>query len=247
MVPESGEVDPVSEAKPWRIIVVDDDAEMRGLIQRFLGEHGFAVRAAASGGALDAAIAREPADAIVLDLMMPGEDGLTICRRMRGAGDMTPIIMLTARGDPVDRIIGLEMGADDYLAKPFTPRELVARLNALFRRTTVLPLGEQGTRYRFGPFEFDPAAMILTRDGTVVTLSSREHALLEALAAGGGRPLTRSHLIDRALGRDAEVTDRAVDVQIARLRKAIGEDADDPRWIKTVWGIGYQLADVTRC
>lgn len=232
---------------PWRIIVVDDDPELRGLLQRFLAEHGFAVRAVDGGKALDAQLAREPADAIVLDLMMPGEDGLAICRRLRAMGDHTPILMLTAKGDPMDRILGLEMGADDYLAKPFTPRELVARLSAILRRLGGRSTSNRDTVLRFGPFVLNMSAMTLERDSDLVSLSSREFALLAALATSAGRPLSRAQLIDRALGRDAEVTDRAIDVQITRLRKALGEDADAPRWIKTVWGVGYVLAEAEPC
>jgi len=237
----------MTEPKSWRIIVVDDDPELRALIQRFLSQYDFSVRTVADGAALDVALARDPADAIVLDLMMPREDGLAICRRLRAAGDTVPIIMLTARGDPVDRIIGLEMGADDYLAKPFEPRELVARLNALLRRSgnRAIPTGSNGVA--FGPFFLDTGRMTLTRDGAPVPLSSREFALLEALAASPGRPLSRAQLIDRALGRDAEVTDRAIDVQIARLRKAMGEDPDEPQWVKTVWGVGYVLVEAKPC
>lgn len=232
---------------PHRIIVVDDDPELRALLHRFLAEHGFSVRTVGDGAALTKALAREPADAIVLDLMMPGEDGLAICRRMRAAGDETPILMLTARGDAVDRIVGLEMGADDYLGKPFTPRELVARLSAVLRRAGGRIGGQTGKRLAFGPFVLDPAAMTVTRDGQPVLLSAREYALLGALAASAGRPLTRAQLIDRALGRDADVTDRAIDVQIVRLRKALGEDPVTPQWIKTVWGVGYVLSDASPC
>lgn len=237
----------MSDQKSWRVIVVDDDPELRALIQRFLSQYDFTVRTVADGAALDVALARDPADAIVLDLMMPKEDGLAICRRLRAAGDMTPIIMLTARGDSVDRIIGLEMGADDYLAKPFEPRELVARLNAVLRR-----MGGHGSTgatstIAFGPYRLDPGKMILTREGVALPLSSREFAILAALAASTGRPLSRAQLIDRALGRDAEVTDRAIDVQIARLRKAMGEDPDDPQWVKTIWGVGYVLVEAPPC
>lgn len=230
-----------------RIVVVDDDPELRALLQRFLGEHGFAVRGVADGAALDKALARDPADAIVLDLMMPHEDGLSICRRLRASGDETPVLMLTAKGDPIDRIVGLEMGADDYLGKPFTPRELVARLTAILRRTQGRVGSQTGKRIAFGPFVLDPAAMTVTRHGAAVILSAREFALLATLAASAGRPLTRAQLIDRALGRDAEVTDRAIDVQIVRLRKALGEDPASPAWIKTVWGVGYVLAEARPC
>ena len=229
--------------KPARILVVDDDSELRALLQRFLTEHGYHVRAADGGQAMDAALQRDPADVIVLDLMMPGEDGLAILRRLRAAGEQTPVIMLTARGDPIDRVLGLEMGADDYLAKPFLPRELVARIAALLRR-----LGPERTMNRddmvvVGPFTINFSAMTVSRDGDVLPLSSREYALLSALARSPGRPLSRAQLIDRALGRDAEVTDRAIDVQVARLRRAIGDDAANPRHIRTIWGVGYVLTD----
>lgn len=232
---------------PVRIIIVDDDPELRALLVRFLGEHGYPARAVADGRALSTMLAREPADAIVLDLMMPGEDGLAVCRRLRAEGDTTPILMLTARGDPLDRILGLEMGADDYLAKPFTPRELVARIAAILRRTRSGGPLHAAPLVRFGPFELDSAAMQLRKNGEPVALSSREYRLLATLAASAGRPLTRAQLIDRALGRDAEVTDRAIDVQIARLRQALGEDGADPQWIKTVWGIGYVLSGTEPC
>lgn len=232
---------------PTRIIIVDDDPELRALLVRFLSEHGYAARAVADGRALSTMLAREPADAIILDLMMPGEDGLAICRRLRAEGDATPILMLTARGDPMDRILGLEMGADDYLAKPFTPRELVARIAAILRRTRGGGALQATPLVRFGPFELDTAAMEVRREGAVVPLSSREYRLLAVLAAAPGRPLTRAQLIDRALGRDAEVTDRAIDVQVARLRQALGEDRTDPVWIKTVWGVGYVLSGAEPC
>jgi two-component system, OmpR family, phosphate regulon response regulator OmpR len=231
---------------PARILVVDDDPELRALLQRYLSENGHKVRAVVDGKALDAALAREPADALVLDLMLgAGEDGLAICRRLRNAGDETPILMLTARGDPVDRIVGLEMGADDYLAKPFTPRELLARLSAILRRARAGPTFRD-TVVRFGPFALNLQTMSLERDGVAVDISSREFALLAALASRPGRPLSRAQLIEMALGREAEVTDRAIDVQVARLRKAIETDPAEPMWIKTVWGVGYVFAGAAK-
>jgi two-component system, OmpR family, phosphate regulon response regulator OmpR len=230
-----------------RIIIVDDDPELRGLLQRFLGEHGFAVRTVADGAALRQQLARTPADAIVLDLMMPGEDGLAICRRLRADGDPTPVLMLTAKGDPMDRILGLEMGADDYMAKPFTPRELVARIAAILRRTGGQVRAGNEQRVAIGPFVLDLTRMTLTRDATPIVLTSREFAVLAALAASAGRPLSRAQLIERAHGRDAEVTDRAIDVQIVRLRKALGDDPADPQWIRTVWGVGYVLTEAHAC
>lgn len=229
--------------KPPRILVVDDDPEMRALLQRFLAEHGFHVRAAEGGKAMDTALLREPADVIVLDLMMPGEDGLAVLRRIRAAGDATPVIMLTARGDPVDRVLGLEMGADDYLGKPFLPRELVARIAALLRRIGPERSLSRDETVEVGPFTINFSAMSASRDGAAIALSSREFALLAALARSPGRPLSRAQLIERALGRDAEVTDRAIDVQVARLRRALGDDAGAPRFVRTVWGVGYALTD----
>lgn len=229
--------------KPARILVVDDDPELRALLQRFLSEHGFHVRAADGGRAMDNALQREPADAIVLDLMMPGEDGLAILRRLRAGGDQTPVIMLTARGDPVDRVLGLELGADDYLGKPFLPRELVARLTAVLRRLGPDRAAVRDEAVKVGPFTINFSAMTVMRDDQPLALSSREYALMAALARNAGRPLSRAQLIDRALGRDAEVTDRAIDVQVGRLRRAIGDDPASPRFVRTVWGVGYVLTD----
>lgn len=226
-----------------RILVVDDDRELRGLLQRYLGENGYEVRAVPDAQAMDQQLQREPYDAMVLDLMMPLEDGLSACRRLRAADQSIPIIILTAKGDPIDRIIGIEMGADDYLAKPFEPRELLARLGAVLRRTGANGNPAPGSKpISFGPFVLDMEAMTLTREGRGVELSSREFALLSVLAAHIGRPVSRARIIDAAFGRDAEVTDRAVDVQVTRLRKSIGEDSANPAWIKTVWGVGYMLA-----
>lgn len=227
--------------KPYQVIVVDDDPELRALLRRFLTEHGFETRAVEGGSGLDRELSRNPADAIVLDLMMSGEDGMAICRRLRASGDMTPIVMLTARGDAIDRIIGLESGADDYLPKPFEPRELVARLSAVLRRSRGQGYLCTDDVITIGSLEVNLSTRKVTRNGAMLKLSTREFALLSALLRSHGRPLSRAQLIDRALGRDAEVTDRAVDVQIARLRRAIGDRADDPELIKTVWGVGYVL------
>jgi two-component system, OmpR family, phosphate regulon response regulator OmpR len=224
-----------------RIIVVDDDPEIRALLQRFLGEYGYHVRAVESGAALDGALLVEPADCIVLDVLMPGEDGLSICRRLRSAGDQTPIIMLTARGDPIDRVLGLEMGADDYLPKPFLPRELVARLTAIGRRLRVERRGSREEVTNIGPFSVNFSAMQVTRDGVLLDLTSREYALFAALARSPGRSLSRAQLIERALGHDIDVSDRAIDVSIARLRRAIGDDPGKPRYLRTIWGVGYVL------
>jgi two-component system phosphate regulon response regulator OmpR len=233
--------DSMTVGKPARILVVDDDPEIRALLQRYLQGNGMAVRTAHDARAVDVALSREPADIVVLDLMLPGEDGLSICRRLRATDPDIGILMLTARGDPVDRIIGLEMGADDYIAKPFTPRELLARIHVALRRAAPRR-GPAGRTAVFGPFTLDLDAIRLERNGALVALGSREFAVLAALAANPGRPLSRAQIIDRAFSRDAEVTDRAVDVQIARLRKAIETDPADPIWIRTVWGVGYVLS-----
>jgi len=233
-----------------RILILDDEAELRALLQRYLGSQGFAVRAVADAPQLDRVLARERFDVLVLDLMMPGEDGLSICRRLRAAGETIPIMMLTARGDPVDRIIGLEMGADDYLPKPFEPRELAARLQAMLRRQAMDAAGTALPRapvVNFGPFVLDVAARSLTRDGAPVALTSGEFALLRALASNPGRALGRERLMELAhgpaagagAGRGQGVAERSVDVQILRLRRLIEEDASAPRYIQTVWGVGY--------
>ncbi|MDP5359507.1 MAG: response regulator [Paracoccaceae bacterium] len=228
--------------KADRIIVVDDDPELRSLLTRFLAEHGFETRAVDGAAALDRELSRNPPDAIVLDLMMPGEDGLAICRRLRAQGNQIPIIMLTARGDPIDRIVGLETGVDDYLGKPFLPRELVARLNAILRRAGTSSAVMNAQVLHLGSIEINIAKMSVRKNGEDIKLSSREFALLAVLAQSAGHPLSRAQLIDRAFGREAEVTDRAIDVQITRLRRAIGDRGDAPTIIKTVRGVGYIFA-----
>ena len=235
-----------------RILLLDDEAELRALLQRYLSGQGFAVRAVAEARQLDKLLARESFDVLVLDLMMPDEDGLSICRRLRSAGETIPIMMLTARGDPVDRIIGLEMGADDYLPKPFEPRELAARLQAMLRRRAMDAAGsaapQMGT-VRFGPFALELASRSLTRDDKALTLTSGEFALLRALACNPGRALGRERLLELAHGKVAEhehgITERSIDVQVLRLRRLIEDDPSDPRYIQTVWGVGYLFAPGT--
>lgn len=228
-----------------RILVADDEPDLRALLQRYLSDQGYAVRTVDGAGPLDALLARERFDVLVLDVMMPGEDGLSICRRLRAQGETIPILMLTARGDPVDRIIGLEMGADDYLPKPFNPRELLARVQAMVRRQRMLgahtgPLqAGPGASVRFGAFELFLQERRLTRDGQEVVLTSGEFALLRVLAQQPRRPLGRDRLIALAYGPDHEATDRSIDVQVMRLRKLIEADPAQPRHIRTVWSVGY--------
>jgi two-component system, OmpR family, phosphate regulon response regulator OmpR len=179
----------------------------------------------------------------VLDLMLPGEDGLAICRRLRGANDAVPIIMLTAKGDEIDRIVGLEMGADDYLPKPFNPRELVARIQAVLRRKAPTPVpgapAETAASVAFGPFVLDLSARALSKDGTPIALTTGEFALLKVLVSHPREPLTRDKLLELARGREHEPFDRSIDIQISRLRRIIEADSAHPRYIQTVWGFGY--------
>ncbi|QQE89280.1 two-component system response regulator OmpR [Azotobacter chroococcum] len=226
-----------------RILVVDDEHDLRALLQRYLSDQGYAVRTLDGGQRLEHLLGRERFDVLVLDVMMPGEDGLSLCRRLRAQGETIPIVMLTARGDPLDRIIGLEMGADDYLPKPFNPRELQARIEALIRRQRMLgahsgPLPGDG-RIGFGPFSLHLGERRLSRDGRDIPLTSGEFALLQALARHPRRPLGRDRLIELSRGRDHEASDRSIDVQIMRLRRAIEDDPAQPRYIRTVWGLGY--------
>ncbi|MFZ4553307.1 MAG: two-component system response regulator OmpR [Betaproteobacteria bacterium] len=225
-----------------RILVVDDDARLRDLLVRYLGDNGFRVRSAVDAPAMDRELQREPPDLIVLDLMLPGEDGLSICRRLRASDTNLPIVMLTARGDEVDRIIGLEMGADDYLPKPFNPRELLARIRAVLRRRAATQPSAalvQGGKVVFGPFTLDLATRQLSRDGETLPLTSGEFSVLKVLVEHARRPLSRDQLMEMARGREHEAFDRAIDVQISRLRKLIEDSAAQPRYIQTVWGFGY--------
>jgi len=225
-----------------KILVVDDDVRLRELLQRYLTEQGFTVKVVADAKEMDALLAAEPIDLLVLDLMLPGEDGLSICRRIRGSGTMLPIIMLTARGDEVDRIIGLEMGADDYLPKPFNPRELLARINAVLRRHERLqpsapaPISDSIT---IGDFVFNTASRSLSRNGVPITITSGEFALLKVFVDHPRQPLSRDRLMQLARGRELDVFDRSIDVQVSRLRKLVEPDPSHPRYLQTMWGFGY--------
>lgn len=232
-----------------KILLVDDDAELRQLLATYLGRHGFDTLLLPDTRQLDAYLARFAPRLVVLDLMLPGEDGLAACRRLRARGERLPIIMLTARDEPVDRVIGLEMGADDYLGKPFDPRELVARIDAVLRRGGQ-PSAEPDIaagRVSFGNWTLDRAARRLLREGEVVALTSGEFALLNALVANPQRPMKRERLLELTRGEESDSFDRAIDVQIHRLRRLIEPDPTHPRYLQTVWGIGYVFVpdDVT--
>ena len=226
-----------------RVLVVDDDARLRDLLRRYLSEQHYDVLLAADGAAMGRLLARERIDLIVLDLMLPGEDGLALLRRLRGARDATPVIMLTARGDEVDRIVGLEMGADDYLPKPFNPRELLARMHAVLRRRQApdlpgAPAPEAG-EFAFGEFVLDLGTRTLSRNDQPVPLTTGEFAVLKAFARHARTPLSRERLMQLARGREYEAFDRSLDVQVSRLRRLIEPDPAHPRFIQTVWGVGY--------
>ncbi|HET9024699.1 MAG TPA: two-component system response regulator OmpR [Burkholderiaceae bacterium] len=226
-----------------KILVVDDDPRLRDLLRRYLGDNGFAVVTADNAQSMNRLWMRERFDLLILDLMMPGEDGLSIMRRLRGANDNTPIVMLTAKGEDVDRIVGLEMGADDYLPKPFNPRELLARINAVLRRRAAEDVpgapSADTQPVQFGEFVLDLATRTLTRNGEDVPLTTGEFAVLKAFARHPRVPLSREKLMEMARGREYEAFDRSLDVQISRLRKLIEADPSKPRYIQTVWGLGY--------
>jgi two-component system phosphate regulon response regulator OmpR len=233
----------MTERTPHKVLVVDDDQRLRDLLRRYLGDNGFNVYVAENAQAMNRIWLRERFDVLVLDLMMPGEDGLSILRRLRGGNDRTPIVMLTAKGEDVDRIIGLEMGADDYLPKPFNPRELLARINAVLRRRAAEESpgapSNSAESVSFGDFVLDLATRTLTRAGEPVTLTTGEFAVLKAFARHPRVPLSREKLMEMARGREYEAFDRSLDVQISRLRKLIEPDPAKPRFIQTVWGLGY--------
>ena len=226
-----------------KILVVDDDPRLRDLLRRYLTDQGFSVVVAEDARDMNKSMQREHFDLLVLDLMLPGEDGLSICRRLRSVQDNTPIIMLTAKTEEIDRIIGLEMGADDYLSKPFNPRELSARINAILRRRVVeehpgAP-SHDNESIRFGPFLLNMATRTLTRDNQAVAITTGEFSVLKVFGRHPRVPLSRDKLMELARGREYEAFDRSLDVQISRLRKLIETDPAKPNFIQTVWGMGY--------
>jgi two-component system OmpR family response regulator len=227
------------------ILIVDDHREIRDLVSRALTKENFRVSTAADGRAMRKALSDGRIDLILLDLMLPGEDGLSLCRSLR-AESAIPIIMLTAKGEEVDRVIGLEMGADDYLPKPFGSRELVARIKAVLRRTPASAAADPAARpkrYRFDRWALDTGARELLRDdGVTVPLSTGEYDLLLAFVERPQRVLSRDQLLDLARGRSANAIDRSIDTQVSRLRRKLERNPGDPKIIKTVWGGGYVLA-----
>ncbi|GHB01998.1 two-component system response regulator OmpR [Shewanella indica] len=225
-----------------KILVVDDDMRLRALLERYLMEQGYQVRSAANAEQMDRLLERENFHLLVLDLMLPGEDGLSICRRLRQQGNPLPIVMLTAKGDEVDRIIGLELGADDYLPKPFNPRELLARIKAVMRRQVQEIPGApslQEEMVSFGEFSLNLATREMYHNEESIALTSGEFAVLKVLVTHPREPLSRDKLMNLARGRDYSALERSIDVQVSRLRRLIEKDPANPRYIQTVWGLGY--------
>jgi len=224
------------------LLVVDDDQGIRDLLSRYLAQQGFRVEAVADGQAMDEWLAHNTPDLLILDLMLPGEDGLSLARRLRSKREL-PIIMISARGEDIDRIVGLEVGADDYLSKPFNPRELLARIRAVLRRNDRPPESEEqaGSDYRFGPFRFDPERRTLHRDDREIELSRAEFELLHVFVNHPNRALNRDFIMENLAGSERDPFDRSIDVRVTRLRHKIEDDPAHPRYVRTVWGIGYQF------
>ena len=221
-----------------RILMIDDDNRLAGMVSEYLGGAGFRLTIAGTAREGEALLKRESFDAVILDLMLPDADGLDLCRRLRAMSDV-PILMLTARGEPMDRVVGLEIGADDYLAKPFEPRELQARLRAILRRKSSTPRTEI---LRFGRLEIDKGARVVRLDGEERAITSHQFAILLVLAERAGRVLSRDALMDLLKGEKLEAFDRSVDVHVSRIRAAIEDDPKKPRRILTVRGAGYVFA-----
>lgn len=229
-------------AEGEKILIVDDDPGLSSLLERFFTSKGYRARAVANAEQMDRLLAREVFHLVVLDLMLPGEDGLSACRRLRAANNQVPIIMLTAKGDELSRIRGLELGADDYLAKPFNPDELMARVKAVLRRQAPSVPGAPGSEdesVSFGDYELSLATRELKRGDEVHMLTTGEFAVLKALVMHAREPLTRDKLMNLARGREWDALERSIDVQISRLRRLIEPDPSKPRYIQTVWGVGY--------
>jgi two-component system OmpR family response regulator len=231
------------------LLIVEDEASIREPLVKYFSTHQFRVKAAASAAEARSLLSAHTFDLVVSDIMMPGEDGLSLCRHIRGTSNL-PVILLTARTDELDRILGLEVGADDYVTKPFSPRELLARVKAVIRRANSLPpkqVAPETTTYEFGRWLLKTGQReLVDTDDVVVPLSSGEYALLLALVERPRMVLTRDQLLDLTQGREATLFDRSIDNQISRLRRKIEEDPKAPRYIKTVWGGGYSFASEVR-
>jgi len=232
-----------THASGSHLLVVDDDRETRELLSLYLGQQGFDVAVVEDGKAMDAWLAGNSTDLVVLDLMLPGEDGLSIARRLQSDHGL-PIVMISARGEELDRIVGLEVGADDYLPKPFNPRELLARIRAVLRRSS--PAAEardaDDAAFRFGDFRFDGEKRALYRGDREVSLSRAEFDLLQIFVQHPNRVLSRDLIMDYLSGGERDPFDRSIDVRVTRLRHKIEDDPSEPKLIRTVWGVGYQFS-----
>jgi DNA-binding response OmpR family regulator len=224
-----------------RVLVVDDDAGIRDLLADYLAKQGMTVKTARDGKEMDERLAGFDPDLVVMDLMMPGEDGLSLTRRLKSDRDV-PVIMLSARGEDIDRIVGLEVGADDYLPKPFNPRELLARIRAVLRRGAAKGAEAQGEAVRFGPFALDLASQSLSREGEDIPLTQAEFTLLKIFVEHPNRALSRDQIMDWLKGFERDPFDRSIDVRVTRLRKKLEDDPANPVYIRTVWGQGYLFA-----
>jgi len=233
----------MDQSRQPRILVVDDDSGIRDLLQEYLRKQEMEVEVVRDGREMDACLAGFEPDLVVMDLMLPGDDGLALTRRLKAERDL-PVIMLSARGEDIDRIVGLEVGADDYLAKPFNPRELLARIRAVLRRGSGQGREEEmaGEYYDFGPFRLDLAAQRLLRDGEELAITHAEFALLKIFTEHPNRALSRDQIMDWLKGFERDPFDRSIDVRVTRLRKKIEDDPTNPLYIRTVWGQGYLFA-----
>jgi len=220
------------------ILIVDDDAGIRDLLANYLTKQGMSVKTARDGKEMDERLESEVPDLVVMDLMMPGEDGLSLTRRIKAERNV-PVIMLSARGEDIDRIVGLEVGADDYLPKPFNPRELLARIRAVLRRGTAKADTDAAESVRFGPFALDLGAQTLSQDGQDIPLTQAEFTLLKLFVEHPNRALSRDQIMDWLKGYERDPFDRSIDVRVTRLRKKLEEDPANPVYIRTIWGQGY--------
>jgi len=236
------DIDLFQEDACTRLLIVDDDAEIRELLSIYLSDQGFEVAAVEDGPAMDAWLSSNTADLVILDLMLPGENGLSLARRLR-VDHRLPIIMISARGEEVDRIVGLEVGADDYIPKPFSPRELLARVRAVLRRNWPVSetASEISSHFEFGEFRFEPQNRILLRDDEEVELSRAQFDLLNVFVHRPNKVLSRDLIMDCLSDNDRDSFDRSIDVRVTRLRHKIEEDPAHPFFIRTVWGVGYQF------
>ena len=221
------------------LALIDDDPKILELTAKYLRDQGFTIYTGKNGKELDEILKKYAADLIILDLMMPKESGLQICQRLRVNDVLIPIIMLTAKGDEVDRIVGLEMGADDYLPKPFNPRELLARINAIIRRKETFSKKLSAKSIKFGDFIFDIQNRNLSKNGKNISITTGEFDLLRVFSERPKQPLSRDQIMQLARGKELDVFDRSIDVQISRIRKLIEDNPNNPKYLQTKWGFGY--------